>query len=93
MANEEGMTKSKPAGDDYEEAFWNDGITPVVREQPIPRRSYDLEERTAQFCEAIIDLAKAIPQNAVTNRIMLVQRQVWGQITLKPTMRCRKKSF
>jgi four helix bundle protein len=70
MANDEGMTTSKPLGDDYEEAFWNDGITPVVREQPIPRRGYDLEERTAQFGEAIIDLAKAIPQNAVTNRII-----------------------
>jgi four helix bundle protein len=70
MTNDEGMTTSKKARDDYEEAFWNDRITPVVREEPIPKRAYDLEERTAQFGEAVIDLAKAIPQNALTSRII-----------------------
>jgi four helix bundle protein len=70
MSNDEGMTTLKEARDDLEAAFWNDGFTPVVREEPIPKRAYDLEERTAHFGEAVIDLAKAIPQNAVTNRII-----------------------
>src|SRR6266550_4195060 len=30
----------------------------------------DLEERTARFGEAVVDFAKAIPQNAVTNRLI-----------------------
>jgi len=33
-------------------------------------RVYDLEERTARFGEAIIDFARTIPQDAVTNRIV-----------------------
>ena len=36
-----------------------------VRECP-----YDLEERTAQFGEAIIDFAKLIPVNPITNRLI-----------------------
>ena len=34
------------------------------------QRVYDLEERTARFGEAIIDFARTIPQDAVTNRII-----------------------
>jgi four helix bundle protein len=64
------MTKSKRKHDDFEQAFWGEETTPVVREEPIPKSGYDLEERTARFGEAVIDLAKAIPQNAVTNRII-----------------------
>ena len=50
--------------------FWNDDAAPVIREEPSDSRVYDLEERTARFGEAVIDFAKTIPQNAVTNRII-----------------------
>lgn len=62
------MTKPENA-ERAEERFWNDGGAPVVREEP-PERVYDLEERTARFGEAVIDFAKSIPQNPVTNRII-----------------------
>ena len=42
----------------------------MIREEPSDSRAYDLEERTARFGEAVIDFAKTIPQNAVTNRII-----------------------
>ena len=42
----------------------------LVREEPETKRVYDLEERTARFGEAIIDFAKTIPLNPVTNRII-----------------------
>src|SRR5439155_10381280 len=42
----------------------------MVREEPEPKRVYDLEERTARFGEALIDFAKSIPQNPVTKRII-----------------------
>lgn len=50
--------------------FWNDDETASVREEPNAERVYDLEERTARFGEAIIDLTKTIPQNPVTSRII-----------------------
>src|SRR6266699_697872 len=69
MTNDEGMTKSEDRGARNDESFWDDGAA-LVREQPETKRVYDLEERTARFGEAIIDFAKAIPQNPVTNRII-----------------------
>src|SRR3954462_5832283 len=69
MTNDEGMTKSE-APSDVETRFWMDGATVVVREEPGDRRVYDLEERTARFGEAVVDFAKTIPQNPVTNRII-----------------------
>jgi four helix bundle protein len=70
MTNDEGMTKSEGDRDRLEKAFWNEGITPIVREEPANERVYDLEERTARFGEAVIDFAKAIPHNPVTSRII-----------------------
>ena len=70
MAKPEGMTKSENPRNYLEEAFWNDGATSVIREEPGEKRVYDLEERTARFGEAIIDFAKTIPQSAVTSRII-----------------------
>jgi four helix bundle protein len=64
------MTKTEAPREQFDEPFWNDGATPIVREEPINTRVYDLEERTAQFGEAVIDFARTIPQNAVTNRII-----------------------
>src|SRR4051812_45419868 len=68
MTNDEGMTNHENAID-HDTRFWNDGLS-VVREEPRDRPVYDLEERTARFGEAIIDFAKIIPQNPVTNRII-----------------------
>ncbi|HVF70355.1 MAG TPA: four helix bundle protein [Chthoniobacterales bacterium] len=69
MTNDEGMTKAGNAGE-TEDRFWSDGGGSVVREEPEAKRVYDLEERTARFGEAVIDFAKTIPQNGVTNRII-----------------------
>ena len=69
MTNDEIMTKTA-APHDSDEAFWNDAKAPVIREDPGDKRVYDLEERTARFGEAVIDFARAIPQDAVTNRII-----------------------
>ncbi len=63
------MTKSEGRYARTDDSFWDDGAA-LVREQPDAKRVYDLEERTARFGEAIIDLAKAIPQNPITNRII-----------------------
>ncbi len=70
MTNDEGMTKYRTARDDSEAGFWDSDIARVMHEAPEAKSAYDLEERTARFGEAVIDLAKAIPQNAVTNRII-----------------------
>ena len=50
--------------------FGDSGNPPVVREESDGKRVYDLEERTARFGEAVIDFARTIPQDAVTNRII-----------------------
>jgi len=44
----------------------------MVEQNPKPQtdKPYDLEERTAQFGEAIIDFAKKIPVNPVTKRLI-----------------------
>ena len=71
MTNDETMTKSEArSARDGEDSFWRDADISLVREEPDAKRVYDLEERTARFGEAIIDFAKAIPQSAVTNRII-----------------------
>jgi len=71
MSNDEGMTKAERTRDDFEDAFCNHDIKPVVREELGEKRAYDLEERAARFGEAIIDFTKTIPQSAVTNRIII----------------------
>ena len=70
MTNDEGMTKSETPHDEVEDAFWNDNTALTVCEEPETTRVYDLEERTARFGETVIDFAKAIPQSAVTNRMI-----------------------
>ena len=69
MTNDERMTKSERTRHDLDDAFWNDPAELTVREEPSAARVYDLEERTARFGEAVIDFARTIPQDAVTNRI------------------------
>src|SRR6266576_2871542 len=69
MTKDEGMTKSEDRNARGDDSFWDDGAG-LVREEPETKRVYDLEERTAQFGEAIIDFAKTIPLNPVTNRII-----------------------
>ena len=65
------MTKSEVQNTrkDYD-PFWDNGDTALVREEAGAKRVYDLEERTARFGEAVIDFAKTIPQNSVTNRLI-----------------------
>jgi four helix bundle protein len=70
MTNDEGMTKSKNRKSRAEVLFWDERSEAVVREDPEANHVYDLEERTARFGEAVIDFAKAIPKDAVTNRII-----------------------
>lgn len=56
-----------------EEAFWSveaDSSPMVMRDEPVAKPVYDLEERTAKFGEAIIRFAKKIPQNPVNNRLI-----------------------
>jgi four helix bundle protein len=67
MTNDERMTKHENARG--EEAFWVDGESARVREEPETKPVYDLEERTARFGEAVIDFAKLIPQGPATDRI------------------------
>jgi four helix bundle protein len=50
--------------------FWDSDESRVVRDDADGKRTYDLEERTARFGESVIDFAKSIPQDAVTNRII-----------------------
>src|SRR6476661_11074112 len=69
MTNDEGMTKSKARDVPADDSFWGDGAG-IVREEAETKRVYDLEERTARFGEAVIDFAKTIPQNPVTNRLI-----------------------
>jgi four helix bundle protein len=71
MTNDEGIMKSevqKPGSAD--DSFWNGDAECVIREEPGKNRVYDLEKRTARFSEAVIDFAKTIPQNPVTNRLI-----------------------
>jgi four helix bundle protein len=71
MSNDERIPNER--NDAREIAFW-EGDGSVVRERPDQDRSgapkYDLEERTAQFGEAVIDFVRTIPQGPVTNRLI-----------------------
>ena len=69
MTNDKRMTKSEGRNARADDPFRDDGAG-LVREEPETKRVYDLEERTARFGEAIIDFAKTIQQNPVTNRII-----------------------
>ena len=69
MTNHEGMTKPENSGES-EESFWFDNEAPRVCEEPDAKPTYDLEERTARFGEAIIDFAKRILAVPLTDRII-----------------------
>ena len=56
-----------------EEEFWGvqeDSGSLVLRDEPVSKTAYDLEERTAKFGEVIVLFAKKIPQNPVNNRLI-----------------------
>jgi len=54
-----------------EEEFWGvDETTTELHEEFRLTKPYDLEERTAQFGEAIIRFAKKIPRNPVNDRLI-----------------------
>jgi four helix bundle protein len=69
MTNDEGITKSEGRRN-YENSFWMDGETLLVREESGTKPVYDLEERTARFGEDVIDFAKTISQGPTTYRII-----------------------
>ena len=69
MTNEVLMTNSERTRE-HDDAFWLDGETLIVREEPRAKPVYDLEERTARFGKAVIDFAKKIPRDPVTERII-----------------------
>src|ERR1043166_2234424 len=69
MTDDEAMTKHETLADS-ENSFWGGDHTSLVREDLNAKPLYDLEERTARFGEAVIDFAKRIPQDAVTNRLI-----------------------
>jgi four helix bundle protein len=69
MTKDEGMTKSEGTRK-YENSFWMDGETLLVREESDTKPIYDLEERTARFGEDVIDFAKTIPQGPTTDHII-----------------------
>jgi len=69
MTKETLMTKSEGARE-HDDAFWLDGETYVIREEPETTPVYDLEERTARFGEMVVDFARTIPRDSVTDRII-----------------------
>src|SRR5437762_13163173 len=59
--------------DELEDAFWNEGReSHAVREtiEPASPRTYDLDDRTACFGEAIMDFANIIPRTPVTRPLI-----------------------
>ena len=63
------MTKSEGTRE-YDDSFWLDGERYVIREEPETTPVYDLEERTARFGEMVVDFARTIPRDSVTDRII-----------------------
>ena len=70
MSNDERMTKSENRSAHTEDSFWDGGAESIVRQEPEMKPVCDLEERTARFGEAVIDFARAIQQDPVTNRLI-----------------------
>jgi four helix bundle protein len=73
MTKEIPITNDESEREHAEEAFWGvaANLSPLVmRDEPVKKPVYDLEERTAKFGEAIIRFAKKIPQNPVNNRLI-----------------------
>jgi four helix bundle protein len=69
MTKEILMTKSEGTRE-YDDSFWLDGETYVIREEPERTPVYDLEERTARFGQMVVDFARTIPRDSVTDRII-----------------------
>jgi len=70
MSKHELTTKPEYRQMRLEDSFCSEQAESVVREERETERIYDLEERTAKFGETVIDFAKQVPQNAITNRII-----------------------
>src|SRR2546423_11637049 len=86
------MTKSEEAPED---SLWLDGEMSLVREESDPKPVYDLEERTARFGEMVVDFARTIPRDPVTNRIIsqsVALEQVLAQTMSRLMIRSRKEN-
>ncbi|HZS18396.1 MAG TPA: hypothetical protein VFA51_10755 [Candidatus Udaeobacter sp.] len=88
MRDDEIMTKSQSNSCGADDAFWNEGAESLVREEAEAHRVYDLEERTARFGEVVIDFAKTIPHDAITNRLI---SQLVGAATSVGGQLCRSR--
>jgi hypothetical protein len=89
------MTKSESRRED-DDAFWLDGETSVIHEEPETTTVYDLEERTARFGEMVVDFARTIPLDPVTDRIisqLIGAGTSVGAIISRPTIPFPKKNF
>ena len=64
MTNDE-IPNDEESGEDV--VPWEIGVSGMVGEDAKP---YDLEERTAQFGEMVIDFAKRVPVSEVTKRLI-----------------------
>jgi four helix bundle protein len=68
---ESGVRESELRDLNGEDEFWGpDTAADELREETQRTKPYDLDERTAQFGEAIVRFAKKIPQNPVNNRLI-----------------------
>jgi hypothetical protein len=68
--DDETMTKSQSSSCSADDAFWNEGAESLVREEAEAHRVCDLEDCSARFGKMIIDFAKTIPHDAITNRLV-----------------------
>ena len=72
------MTKTGGERKD-EDSFSFDGEGSFVREERDSKPVYDLEERTARFGEAIIEFARKIQRDPVTDRIITQFSRRWDK--------------
>ena len=71
MTIEPPISNNESELDPVEEAFWGANTSLLeLHEEPPNAPVYDLEERTAQFGEAVVRFARKIPQNPVNNRLI-----------------------
>src|SRR5437773_2725636 len=70
MPNDEGIANDANDESEARDIAFRGQTIGVVREEPDGVPTYDLEERTARFGEAVIDFARIIPQGPVTNRLI-----------------------
>jgi four helix bundle protein len=69
-SNDEGSSDGKEPWEVPDPRLFDAGASVVKEEPDSPSVTYDLEERTARFGEAVIDLCAGIPLGPRTNRLI-----------------------